>query len=353
MIAWRSALACAWATALACHRSADDAPMPPPAVHAELVRTGETPTLMLRGPVVAGTRLRLGFKSGGVIGDVHVTAGSPVHKGQVLAELDATDASAHQRAAQAARDKAARDYRRAANLVDKGALAPVSRDDARSALTAADANLAIAVDAAKRTRIVSPIEGTVYKRTGEPGETVAPGATVLVVEDTARPTVRLGVTDADLRQVTVAQPASVLVEGQAAIAARVTSVASTPDAADGLYTVEVTPVEGHGQRLQVGVLSMVSFVLERDNSITVPLDAVVHRRDKDWLFVVDPAWDLSAGSDPVVTMRPVVLGRSRGRRVTVASGLRAGERFVSEGAYFLGDGQPVRVVGTAAQVADR
>lgn len=334
------------ALVFACHRRMDDAPIPPPAVRVETVTRAGNAKLTIRGPVVAATRLRLGFKTGGVIGSVLVKAGTTVKKGQLLARLDASDAAAHHRAARAARDKAARDYRRATTLVDQGALASTARDDARSALESAEAALALATEAMKRTRIVAPIDGTVYKRIAEPGETIAAGAPVVIVEDTQRPTVHLGVTEADLRSLVVEQPATLLPEGQTPIAARITSLSTTPEPGDGLYTVEVTPIEPRA--LRVGALMTVDFELARDDAISVPLDAIVHRQDKDWLFIVDRTWDLQGKSPASVAMRPVVLGTSRGKRVLVVAGLQPGERFVSEGAYFLDNGQSVRVVDTHA-----
>jgi multidrug efflux pump subunit AcrA (membrane-fusion protein) len=49
-----------------------------------------------------------------------------------------------------------------------------------------------------------------------------------------------------------------------------------------------------------------------------------------------------------VKLVPVVAGRSEGRGIVVKQGLKGGERVVTEGAYFLQDGQPVRVVDGAS-----
>jgi multidrug efflux pump subunit AcrA (membrane-fusion protein) len=108
--------ATALALSSACARSKVEPPLPAPLVRSTLVGASVDPPLTLRGPVVAGSRLRLGFKSPGVVKAVLVKDGEAVKKGQVLARLDAADAWARARAAQSVRDRAKRAWQRAVKL---------------------------------------------------------------------------------------------------------------------------------------------------------------------------------------------------------------------------------------------
>ena len=66
--------------------------------------------------------------------------------------------------------------------------------------------------------------------------------------------------------------------------------------------------------------------------------------NKDHVFVLA---DVSAQSGVLsgsVRMRPIVAGAAEAREVLVVSGLEPGEEIVAEGAYFLQDGQAVRVL---------
>lgn len=332
-----------------CGRTHADVSPPPPMVRTAVVSASAAPPLTVRGPLVAGSRLRLGFKTPGVIRAVHVKEGEAVRKGQLLARLDSADAAASARAAQAVRDRARREWQRSVKLADEGAIAASTREDAKSALVAAEASLAVAWEGLKGMQLTAPVPGTVFKRLAEPGETVGAGAPVLILDETQRPVVKLGVTDRDLKRLAKNQPATLVLEATgASLPGVVSTLAGSPDTADGLYAVEVTPLRDRArpdgkadkrpdETLPLGTLVSVRFEANTEQTIRVPLEALVHRNDKDWIFVVE------GGPEPKARIRPIGVGRSEGKDVVVSSGLSGGERIVTEGAYFLMDGQAVRV----------
>lgn len=73
------------------------------------------------------------------------------------------------------------------------------------------------------------------------------------------------------------------------------------------------------------------------NAVVVPLDALRFSEGDGFVFVV--------GGDGIARERQVVLGQQSGNRQVVLSGLRAGERVVTEGRQRLTDGARVRVLG--------
>lgn len=311
------------------------APPPPPLVLAHRVETGEEGALTLRGVASARSRLRLGFKQPGVIAAVLVREGDLVRPGQVLAKLDDADARAQVQAATAQRDKARRDAERASRLAGEGALPSSTRDDAQNQLQAAEAQLALAQEALLRTRLLSTVRGTVYQRIAEPGETVGSGNPVLLVDETDRVVLKVGVTDRDLKRIKEGSPVTIQPEdGAAAFAGKVSTIAPTPSMEDGLYAVELTPT-GH-QKVQPGVLMQVRFEGPQEKAVRIPLEALVHREDKDFVFVLE-------GNQ--VHQQEVHVEKGEGRSLKLRSGLKGGERIVAEGAYFLRDGQAVRIQG--------
>jgi RND family efflux transporter MFP subunit len=300
--------------------------------------------LTRRGSVSAGARLRLGFNAAGVVSFLEARTGDVVKKGQLLAKLKDADATFALQAAEAYHARAQRDYRAADLLVTTGALAVAQRDDAQSALRVAAANESAAAESLGQRQLRAPIEGTVLERLAEPGEAVGPGAPVLVIEDTKRLVVKVGVTEAELSRVQAGQGANVILDGSdAPIRATVTSLAPAPGD-DGLYSVEVSPEatpSGNGAKVtfRSGTLVTVRF---DDRAATpavhAPLDALVYRDDKTWVFVVGGADDTRAH------LREVAVDRADGKDVLVRAGLADGDRIVREGAQFLEDGQPVRVI---------
>lgn len=322
---------------LAACDSKTEAPAAAPAlVLVHRVKAGDEGPLTLRGVVTARSRMRLGFKQPGVVASVLVRAGDPVRAGQVLARLDDADARAHLQAALAQRDKARRDADRAGRLVTEGAVPTSLRDDALNQLQAAEAQVALAEESLARTRLVATAAGTVFERVAEPGESLGAGNPVLMVDETARLLLKVGVTDRDLKRVKDGQAVTVSPEdGGAPFAAKVSSVATSPAPEDGLFPVEITPKPG--RRLVSGVLMQVRFEGPQEKAVRIPLEALVHRQDRDFVFVLE-----GEGAQRKALLRPVDVQKSEGRTLLLRTGLRGGEAIVSEGAYFLQDGQAVR-----------
>jgi RND family efflux transporter MFP subunit len=311
-----------------------------PLVRAHTAVASPAMALALRGTVAAAHRVRLGFKLGGVIAALAVEEGQHVKRGQVVGRLDDLTARAAVRAAQAARDKAKRDALRAERLAGEGALPTSLRDDARTGLEAAEATLATAREALQRMQLVSPAAGTVFARLAEPGETVGPGMPVLVIDSTERLTIRAGATESELARLAPGLAATLVLADGASLDGRIKRLARTPNIEDGLFTVTVTPDDADQPKLLTGALVrvLVATTTER-RVIRVPIDSVVHRRDRNYVFVLEPAT-----SGPRARLRPVVVGRISGIEVVVTEGLDGGERIVAEGAYFLQDGQAVRIL---------
>lgn len=333
------ALLCAALAAAACTSAPAPEATPPPLVRGHKVMATPACAIELRGQVAPRSRIRLGFKQPGIIAAILVREGDRVAAGQTVARLDDVDARSAVRMARAAHDKAQRDADRAARLATEGALATSLRDDARSQLEAATAQLQQAEDALARTRLAAPATGTVFMRTAEPGEMLGSGSPVLVVDTTNALEVEAGASLGEARRLRPGLEASLVPEEGDPVPGRVTSVAITPNAADGLYAVEVAP-RTTPRAWRPGALFRVRIEPGDDAAaIRIPLEALVHRQDRDYAFVLK----LGNSGSAVVAMRPITSGAAEGREISVVSGLEAGEEIVAEGAYFLQDGQAVRI----------
>jgi multidrug efflux system membrane fusion protein len=104
--------------------------------------------------------------------------------------------------------------------------------------------------------------------------------------------------------------------------------------------VEATPEGPRPDAVLPGTQVTMRFSEARPaEALRIPLDALVHRRDQDFVFVLD-----ESGGQAVARLRPIAVGPVAGTSLAVRRGLAAGERIVAEGAYFLQDGQAVRVL---------
>jgi RND family efflux transporter MFP subunit len=327
--------------AIACHGKPDSGVLPPPLVRTVVVAPAKAGPIELRGSVASQARARLGFKLGGVIDQILVAEADRVAKDQILARMNDVDARSLVRAARAARDKARRDAERTVRLAREGALATSVRDDAQSALDAAEAQLAQAEDALERMVLRAPMAGTVFMRLAEPGETVGAGTPVVVLDTTGDLQVTAGATEREIEALRVRQPVLLVRDGGRTLAGRVRSLAAAPNPADGLYAVEVAPDPAALGGLLSGALVRMRFETSSPSDAwRIPLEALVHRLDHDFVFVVSVDKDGRASA----RIRAVVVGEAEGGELAIRSGLVDGERIVAEGAYFLQDGQTVRIL---------
>jgi RND family efflux transporter MFP subunit len=311
----------------------------PNVVAAKIEASDDTP-LRTNGSVEPAARMHLGFRAPGIVRALFVKAGDRVSKGQLLGTLNATDAAARLRAAAADLAKAERDAQNAARLASTGAIAPLAREDAQSALEAARARHALALDAVDAARLVAPASGTIFQRVVEPGEAVAIGAPAVLLDDTDHVVVRTAVRSVDEPAIAVGQTVKLDIEGRAPVLARVRSVARVPTASSGMHDVEIVADARDSQALRPGVLVEVLFERgTRARSLHVPLEATVHRRDADWVFVLP-----GDASRVAVEARRVTVARIDGKQAEISDGVRADERIVAEGAYFLRDGEIVQVL---------
>ena len=77
-----------------------------------------------------------------------------------------------------------------------------------------------------------------------------------------------------------------------------------------------------------------------ENAVTVPVAAMRRGNDGDFVYVLNAA-------DRTVSLRPVKRGQATADKIQVASGLKAGEQVITEGADRLKDGAPVVLPGDA------
>ena len=77
-----------------------------------------------------------------------------------------------------------------------------------------------------------------------------------------------------------------------------------------------------------------------ENAVTVPVAALRHGNAGDFVYVVN-------ASERTVSLRPVQRGQATADKMQIASGLKAGEQVITEGADRLKDGAPVVLPGDA------
>lgn len=188
------------------------------------------------------------------------------------------------------------------------------------------------------SEIRSPISGVVTERPLYAGETVAAGAPVLTVMDTSSLLAKVHLTQPQIQQLKVGDPASVTVPGiENPISGEVTLISPALD--PGSTTVEVwVRLSNLDGRLKPG--TTVHLLLA---GRTVPHALVVPTES----LVTTPAGKkavMIVNTDGLAHMKEVSVGIQDNGLVQILSGISDGDRVITEGAYGLDDGTKVKVM---------
>ncbi|HEY6562060.1 MAG TPA: efflux RND transporter periplasmic adaptor subunit [Polyangiaceae bacterium] len=344
------------------------------------------PVLELTGALEPEQRSEVAAQTSGVVSNIRVDVGSRVKKGDVLAVLDASEASlrltaarataeqqkarlglkdgaafdvaavADVRSAEQARNLKVKEAERARTLAADGVISAAALDQANTAAEQAEAQLEAARNGAEQawaglsaaraqarlsqkalgdTRVLAPFEGAVVERRISVGEFAQVGQVIAVVLDDNPLRLRLDVPEADVGQVVIGKPVSLRVAAfpgrdfRATIARVGVSVHSAS---------RTLPVEADVQNAD-GLLRPGFFATAR---------VALAGPETEALFVPKSALSVSGNSARVfvrtgnrVSEKLVVAGRQDGELVEVQGGLAATDQVAVESVDKLSDAQPI------------
>ena len=347
------------------------------------------------GTVEANVSAQNAFQISGRVARVYVEEGQAVTKGQVLAELDATDyrnaydaATGQADAAQAVSNKAqaglrtqeleqARidferwqsEYTRMKLLFDRKSLAANDFEKVEAAYKAAQQRYDMARqgtrgeekdsagaqsraataqmrEAGKRLtdcQLRAPIAGFVGMRRIDVGDTVAAGLPVIGVLDLNPVKIRVAIPESEIGKIEQGARATVAIpslDGRS-FEGKVEAVGVAADPASRTYTVKIA-VQNPERLLRAGMVSEARiYGSKMVNAITVPGNAIVRdARGVTQVYIYEP-------STQRVYARRVEVGAPVNDEIEIRSGLTGNEQVVVAGQQNLREGSPAKVIGGA------
>jgi len=189
----------------------------------------------------------------------------------------------------------------------------------------------------------SPLTGVVLSRLVDPGDFVQSGATLLELGDLSTLEVTVQVSELDIAQLRVGQPARVTLDafpGEGSLPGQIEQIAPIADGTSRLIPVQVS-LPSPDARIGSGLLARVTFSPNQQNtqtSVVVPISALEVGEDEATVFVVE---ERSEGVSAIA--RTVRVGDRSQDRVEILSGLAADETFIVQSDRPLTSGQPVRL----------
>ena len=354
----RLALPAALAIAVAlsaCGRKEAPAPAPRPVVAMPAKADERLPAWTLPGEVQARYSTPLSFRVGGKIIERQVRLGDSVTPGQIVAKLDPADATKNAAAAKAqlsaaqhqldyARQQLDRDRAQAReNLIAANQLEQ-TRNAYASALAQRDQaaqQAALSADQLKYTTLQADHAGVITAEQADTGQNVAAGTPVYQLAWSGDIDAICDVPESVLAGLAVGQRAHVTLgplPGKT-FAAVLREIAPAADPQSRTYRVKLT-LESPSPDVRLGMTANISFDNRGSDSqatYTVPATALFHDGKEPAVWVVKPQED-------TLELRRVQVLRYDARTVTLAGGVKAGERLVWQGVHTVSAGEKVRAV---------
>lgn len=271
------------------------------------------------------------------VSSVHVAIGASVRRGDRLVSFEATGLDAAVAGTDAALGAALQAEARARRLVDAG-VSP--RKDFELAAAEAAAARAASVTARRAQQLAtlrSPIDGLVTGLSAVLGANADIGQVLVEVADVRALDVQLVLSPDAANSVRVGQRialrAGATIESPGVATGTVAAVAAALDSVTRGVVVRAT-ISGQQRTLRLGeaLYARITAATHRD-AVVIPADALVPTGEGFQVFVVDSA--------SVAHARVVTIGARGGERIWIRSGLQAGERIVTAGAYGIDDGAHV------------
>jgi multidrug efflux system membrane fusion protein len=315
------------------------------------------------GLVEASSTVGIVPQATGLVTEVHFKEGDFVKKGDLLFTVDTRPYSASLAVAQAelARNEALAEQarveaERAVRLAAEGIASEqeVAKARADAATTAASvkvgkATLRSAGLNVSFTRITAPMDGRTGSLLIHPGNVVHTGDTqpLVVIRAVSPVQVRFSVPEEYLGRIRsrmLAGPLTVRItpkgEGGKSVEAPLTFVENTVDPSTGTVGLKAT-FANKNLELWPGASVDVALLLDTDKrAVVVPEAAIQVGQDEQHVFVVE-------GNK--AKLRSVEVARSTEAVAVIRSGVRVGERVVTEGQVRLRDGMNVSVKPPAAE----
>jgi RND family efflux transporter MFP subunit len=306
-----------------------------------------TETLGAIGAVTAraGRIAALSAPAAARVARIYVTTGQKVAAGQPLVELEQAPFQAAAQSAEAAFAAAERAYERARRLADEGIVPRKDAEAAAADLAKARADAIAARRSAELAVLRSPLSGIVTRMNAALGASADPSQPLVEVADQSALDILLNVTAEQAGHIrpgaSVMLTAGQRAGGEQLGAGSVVDVAGTVDSSTRSVAVRVqAPTTRHPLRIGETVMGQIAVAVH-PNAITIPVEALVPEGEGFKVFVVD--------ANGVAHERPIKVGGKTEKVAEITSGLTAGERVVTYGAYGVEDGAKVVPLEQATQ----
>jgi len=308
------------------------------------------------GLVAAVDSSGLSFEVGGNVETVHVDIGDRVKKGEILAvldpepyELEVSAIKAELAKARSEVDNTKAQYERHKRIYEQGAgaksyldVAEYKYKAAKSAVSYQLARLDLAKRNLRKTKLLSPYEGTIAWRSINQNEEVMAGQKVLEINASGEMEVQLAVPETTIDLIQVGDTASITFPTlpDQTTEGRITYMGSAAVEANS-FPVKVKLISPNA-KIKPGMTAEAALTVKQENrgdGFFVPLQALLPsgEANRGYVFVYDP-------ETSIVIKTPVQANNMEHKMAIVSQGLEEGDIIAVAGVSFLADGMEVKLI---------
>jgi len=345
-------------------------------------------SMVWQGTVEALSTIDIMPEASGKVTEVNASEGQHVEKGDVIFQVDDTNAALSLQQAQAGYDAAQaafniakkaseqntnvapaeieytdakNNFARMQALYAANAISQVDLETAKSRMDSAEAKLQAArngqdgnydsakaqMDSAKAAldiarkkyddcAVTSPIAGMITKINVETGQTVSPQLTGATVMDDSGEKVEIQVADTDIDQLAEGMPMDVSLQSAGkTCSGSISEISAVCDPKTGMYTVKIR-LDDKDSLHYTGLMADVrASVNEPSASVYIPSKCIFSDDNGDYVYVV-------SGDQAAKT--PVTKGRKKNAYMEITQGLTQGNEVILQSSQSLEDGMKVRVL---------
>lgn len=266
-----------------------------------------------------------------------VPLGARVRAGQVLAQLDSAIVRATYDAALAQYQIARTNYEKQKRVFDEQGISELQLKTLEYQRDAARAQMEMGLARLERTRVKSPINGTLNRRMVEAGEMSAPGMPLAHVVNTDRLKIEAGIPERYANRFRTGDAVTFTVDampGQV-FKGSIRFIGAAVNKDNRSIPVEVD-IAGHGGRLKPDMIARMRVSLGGTSSSIVVDEDFVSKQDEDSFVAY-------VEENGVARERTLRIGASSKGRMHILEGLKAGDRLITRGHQNVADGQRVTV----------
>jgi membrane fusion protein (multidrug efflux system) len=293
---------------------------------------------------LAGTVAKIGFQSG-----------TPVKKGDMLIEIDASAEQAQMRSAEADAELAKADFERARGLAEGKVISQAEFDSAAAKYSQKKAvvdNMQSSID---KKVIRAAFDGMAGIREVNVGQMVPIGQKLVTLQDLDQVFVDFSLPQQQLGDVKVGLPVKVTtdaIQGRE-FEGKLSAVNSAIDAATRSVSLQAT-LDNSDHALRAGMFARVSVILPQKNStLFIPATSVLYAPFGNSVYAIEKKKDEKTGKESLALRQQFIrTGETRGDFVSVTEGLKEGEEIVSTGVFKMRNGMDVAIDNKLAPKAE-